>query len=1222
MKKIKKSIILTLTLSIALLLVLMPTAVKSAENKHVLYGAFFTADGSVIVKGDAFILYFNKSVGGYLNRIWLLHGSNQSLIHGAVGGYIFVGYKIGATSYDTRTQFQTNPTISVVYNGSDKIIVISEGYLTDSSATRQDIWYTLNYTILPYGVIYFTFNLTLLTSVDNIGSIYFKTKVNRSLLPYAYIQKERWLSSPTWRKDPLISTWSGMSKDSKLVFYMGAIGEKDSIEVICLNSSVFLNLHPEQGTSAINIAFPPNTFGYYELNWFVPSGATSFPASTGYQIIEKYAIVLSPVDDTSTLAGHSIRTAHFSGIGCVLTFDNATFEAMCKELKELGVNTLIFHCSAWARAYGVWIAYPSWDALKQKVDIAHKYGLNVLLYVGRDLDNATAIDLGLITQTDFENWAIKPYRGVESYTRADGTTGWAIYMDSASGWRDFQLKLIDWLLGNCSTFDGFYFDPFGTFECNNTAHGHNMYYSFKEDYDLINTMIEKYINKTGRHPIVVLNSIPLYQFNRNYTIHLTSVMEQGTIPDNLTVANVEHFGWLRKSIVRNFLLYTQSFTESDIKKLLSLVSALGESIDVYYDLSLYNSFKNLYKEAFYSKYPFLGNSSHPVQYYDYIHNTWISSSDPDIVVSLINITHAYPKYPLVDYVIVVSEVSGTTSTTTLTIDLPSGSYVIYDIKNKTITTISSPNGKVTLTLSPYETRILTATRVGIAPVYGSPFSDVYYANFTSGNYTMILYAPSGLNSTVVFYIPETIMPDFGIITNASQWGYKWNSTTRLLTLWVVHSSPVKITISNKSSRFIFKDLQGNPVLKTVRVKIKRLPLKTVVADMEITKEISTILAEGNYTVEVFYLGIPIFNKTFEITTFPFETNLILNLLPLPQDYRNLKREMSCSAPQTLKLVENLSTKFPYSRVKVLINGTGDFTLIYFLNQTPTSINIISNVSVVYSIKDSYLYINGTLSSTAEVIIEDQYLLSIFLKDRLGYYLANFPVYINGTKYTSDSSGYVRAYLVPEDYLLDYPEHLNFEFYRADSITTRPVHIRLSTDKSLTTEYLVPAFITGFKISNITTASLLDLLLRSLLQSGSNSSGNIVVSGYLKDYYDNPLAGRTVYVNVTDLDTGFTAVYTATTESSGFFETSMIPVSEGKDYRITVVFQGDDTYTRAYYESYYSVPKAVAPAPVGIPYYYYLIAIAIVLILLIAVGFAIRTGKSISLKPRRYLKFRS
>ena len=413
---------------------------------------------------------------------------------------------------------------------------------------------------------------------------------------------------------------------------------------------------------------------------------------------------------------------------------------------------------------------------------------------------------------------------------------------------------------------------------------------------------------------------------------------------------------------------------------------------------------------------------------------------------------------------------------------------------------------------------------------------------------------------------------------------------------------------------------GKHMVRSTYCEVLNVTTKEVIISGYYTSRIP-LPTIGTFILRVYYNGILIKNITITIPTILYKLNITLPYINIT-DYRGLIREVTCSAPQTLKQVENLSNKFPYSRTRIFINGTGNFTLVYFLNQTPTNINIISNVSVVYSIKDSYLYINGTLHSTAEIIIEDQYLLSIFLKDRLGYKLANFPVYINGTKYTSDSSGYVRAYLVPEDYLLDYPEHLNFEFYRADSITTRPVHIRLSTDKSLTTEYLVPAFITGFKISNITTASLLDLLLKLLLQSSGNSSGNIVVSGYLKDYYDNPLAGRTVYVNVTDLDTGFTAVYTATTEGSGFFETSMIPVSEGKDYRITVVFQGDDTYTRAYYESYYSVPKAVAPAPVGIPYYYYLIAIAIVLILIIAVGFAIRTGKSISLKPRRYLKFRS
>ena len=224
--------------------------------------------------------------------------------------------------------------------------------------------------------------------------------------------------------------------------------------------------------------------------------------------------------------------------------------------------------------------------------------------------------------------------------------------------------------------------------------------------------------------------------------------------------------------------------------------------------------------------------------------------------------------------------------------------------------------------------------------------------------------------------------------------------------------PVAVVGSESARPIIYLlDRIGNNLTKPLPCKVLNGTTGTPIFSGTVAR-INLPFRTGLYLVKVYYAGILIKNITITVPALPYTTSISLPFESFI-DYRSLEKGIACSIPQTLKLVENLSTKFPYSRVKVLINGTGDFTLIYFLNQTPTSINIISNVSVIYSIKDSYLYINGTLSSTAEIIIEDQFLLSIFLKDRLGYKLANFPVYINGTKYTSDSSGYVRAYLVPE-----------------------------------------------------------------------------------------------------------------------------------------------------------------------------------------------------------------
>ena len=281
---------------------------------------------------------------------------------------------------------------------------------------------------------------------------------------------------------------------------------------------------------------------------------------------------------------------------------------------------------------------------------------------------------------------------------------------------------------------------------------------------------------------------------------------------------------------------------------------------------------------------------------------------------------------------------------------------------------------------------------------------------------------------------------------------------------------------------------------------------------------------------------------------------------------------------------------------------------------------------MYNIKDNCLYINGTLGSTAEIIIEDQYLLSILLKDRLGYRLANHLITINGSKYSSDSSGYVKAYLVPEDYLLDFPTYRGFEFYRVDSTTATPLHIVLTTDKSLTTEYLVPS-----AFSNVAGRTLYSYWryvydkIRNFFARlfGQEETISGYVEGYLKDYYGNGVPNRVVTVNITNLDTGYTVTLTATTDPSGYFRTDYFDFARGVEYEIKTFFEGDDIYTESTGVTKWTAP-AVAPAPAPAPAvtWYYWVALALILLVILGIAIAVRVSRAVSLRPRRYLKLGS
>lgn len=70
-------------------------------------------------------------------------------------------------------------------------------------------------------------------------------------------------------------------------------------------------------------------------------------------------------------------------------------------------------------------------------------------------------------------------------------------------------------------------------------------------------------------------------------------------------------------------------------------------------------------------------------------------------------------------------------------------------------------------------------------------------SYTSGKLTSVTSASSGTNSTTKIYIPSNVYTNdrFYVSTNASQWGYSWDSTSRILTIWAVAQSAIKLEVS-------------------------------------------------------------------------------------------------------------------------------------------------------------------------------------------------------------------------------------------------------------------------------------------------------------------------------------------------------------------------------------------------------------------------------------------
>jgi len=324
------------------------------------------------------------------------------------------------------------------------------------------------------------------------------------------------------------------------------------------------------------------------------------------------------------------------------------------------------------------------------------------------------------------------------------------------------------------------------------------------------------------------------------------------------------------------------------------------------------------------------------------------------------------------------------------------------------------------------------------------------------------------------------------------------------------------------------------------------------------------------------------------------TSVVLNctLRRLPADYRGVGRAIISDYDKRIVLSEDISYKYPYSRSRIVLNGTGAFTLLVdYYTYRPTAVSISSNVSITgWYWLDNALVITGTLGSLGEINITDLYKLRVELYDRLGNLLPLTPaVLVNGSAYAGPV---VEVYLFPEDYVVELPSAINgFAFYGFFDGFGEPVRavVVSHSDVTLRAWYRVPTGVPEVEVE-LLGGTVLSQLIRAL--QGQPELVEIRVRGRLLDYYGSGVPNRPVLVNITNLETGFTLQLAAVTDPSGYFATEPVEVRRGVAYEVRVAYAGDDVYVESVATE--TVRVEALPAPevgAGLPAAWLLLAAA-------------------------------
>ena len=530
-------------------------------------------------------------------------------------------------------------------------------------------------------------------------------------------------------------------------------------------------------------------------------------------------------------------------------------------------------------------------------------------------------------------------------------------------------------------------------------------------------------------------------------------------------------------------------------------------------------------------------------------------------------------------------------------------------------------------------------------IYGSadyPTQPVYVGSETIGSYSYSVYKiePANYSQTMTIYallenklkalrthvrgydtetvlVGETLtveLPDIGNVTipelnvtftnastvvlkPASPGTYTINASMTLAPLWKL-GYWVK-TITAKYGAFSARALD----LDSKEVDYEELTLQLVnKTDGSVIKELTgnklfslTDLWAGNYTLVAKFKDLTVGTGGFElnITTDGSTVDLACTMKSLATDYRGFSRSLVTSYDKQLLGVESLSDKFPFSRMRVLLNGSGSFKLyVNYRGDLPTKVSVAGNVSnPKYWWDGYYLVVTGSLGSVGELNVTDLYKLRVEIYDRLNNTMPSWIyAYINGTKY---SGAVVENHFHPEDYVVELPTVINgFDFYGfwdGFNESTRIVTVNHS-DVIMKAWYRVPtgfAEVGGYQVSS---------LWRLPFIRQDEEMARVYIKGYLKDYYGSGVPDRQVAVRITDVEADHTWLFYVVTDASGYFRTPLIDLIRGKTYEVEVSFGGDDIYVESTATTEIK-PEELPTAPIAfeVPTPYILVAVGIALV---------------------------
>ncbi len=300
------------------------------------------------------------------------------------------------------------------------------------------------------------------------------------------------------------------------------------------------------------------------------------------------------------------------------------------------------------------------------------------------------------------------------------------------------------------------------------------------------------------------------------------------------------------------------------------------------------------------------------------------------------------------------------------------------------------------------------------------------------------------------------------------------------------------------------------------------------------------------------------------------------------DYRGVNKSIIHDVDKQLILLEDLSFKYPYSRMRILLSGSGVYTLILnYYGKKPTNVLITSNTTISRWYWDGdYLVITGVLGGISEINITDLYRLKLEVYDRLGNILTHLPplIMINETTHISPV---VDVFVYPETYNITLPFNINgFLFYGFSdryNETTRLINISVS-DLLLRAYYRVPTKITT---SVFQVKSLFEIMRRVLGLAGGEEYVTVYFEGKLLDYYDNGVSNRPITIRLYRENTVISE-FNLTTDITGYWKTPIIQLLRGEKYSLIIIYPGDDVYVGSVLTTEFtSEALPITPTPVVI-----------------------------------------